>query len=152
MRASRHTHPSPVVRQLSEEGCGPACGEMLLRDRGFEVTQLVILEGLALPTTAEHLAARLGELAPLRWIGAYVNLAHGASWDFVAGLTIERGSWAALFEPGGYRSIGHWVVVDEVSADGLVSIRDPRGEAITLPMEEFLRLWRYTVMVIEEIP
>lgn len=138
----------PLVRQVSEDGCGPACGEMLLCDRGYRVDQRVIAEGLMLPVTAEHLAARLNELAPPRWIGAYLNLAQGASWDFVAGLTAERGTWGALLEPVGSRSVGHWVVVDEVPNEGLISLRDPMGSSVVKPVEEFLHLWRYTVMVI----
>lgn len=141
-----------LVRQTHEEGCGPACGEMLLRDRGLEIDQQTIARGLALPVTAEHLARRLTELSSLRWLGAYISLENGASWDFVAGLTAERGSWAALLEPAGFRASGHWVVVDAVSEDGLVGVRDPAGEALFLPMDQFLALWRYTVMVIEEVP
>lgn len=140
----------PAVRQSHEDGCGPACAEMLLRDRGFEVAQAVIAEGMALPATAECLAARMGEVSPTTWLGAFAALDGGPSWAFVAGLTAERGSWAALLEPLGFRHPGHWVVVDGVSDDGVVWIRDPVGQHYGTPIEEFLELWHYTMMVIEE--
>jgi hypothetical protein len=41
-------HPN-VVLQMHEFGCGAACGEMLLRDRGLEVDQLTIAGKLRLP-------------------------------------------------------------------------------------------------------
>lgn len=141
-----------LVRQATDDGCGPACGEMLLRDRGFDVDQGTIADGLPLPATAEHLAARMRALSTIPWIGAFISIENGASWDFVAALTAEQVSWAALLEPGGFRATGHWVVVDDVSIEGIVTLRDPRGEVVLQPMEEFLVLWRYTVMVVEEVP
>lgn len=149
---ARRPLPPPLVKQTHEEGCGPACGEMLLLDRGFMVDQRVIARGLPLPISAEELAARLCEVSPLRWVGAFINLAEGPSSGAVAGISVEHGSWAALLEPGGYRAIGHWVVVDGVSQEGMVWIRDPRGEAYGTPMVEFLGLWRYSMMVIEVLP
>lgn len=101
------------------------------------VTQVVIAVGLPLPTTAECLAARMSALSLTTWLGAFAALEDGPSWMFVAQLTAERGSWAALLEPHGFHHIGHWVVVDGVSEDGIVWVRDPIGLAYGIPIEEF---------------
>lgn len=139
-----------IVVQTDEQGCGPACAEMLLKDRGFEVSQAELRRGLPLPVSAERLAARMTEMTHSRWLGAYATLDEGATWEFVAHVSASHGSWAALLEPLGFRQVGHWVVVDGVSEEGVVWIRDPAGGAYGIPIDEFLGLWHYTMMVIEE--
>lgn len=125
---------------------------MLLRDRSVDVDQDRIAEGLALPVGAPELAARLGQLSGVAWLGAFLSLDDSLDLQFIEDMTRERGSWAALLEPHGYRRAGHWVVVDGVSPEGEVLIRDPRGLAYGLAPQDFLRLWRYTVLVIERRP
>lgn len=141
---------STVVTQANEFGCGAACASMLLADRGFAISQEQITAGVPLPASAQDLAARMQELSGIPWIGAFANV-EVPTIRTVRGICTERGSWAALLEPFGYRQIGHWVVVDGVSREGVVWIRDPRGLAYGMPLTEFLELWRYTMMVIEEV-
>lgn len=74
------------------------------------------------------------------------------TWELVSVLTTERGTWAALLEPMGLGDVGHWVVVDGVSHDGLVLVRDPVGEAYGIPLPDFAALWGYTVLVAQEGP
>ena len=125
---------------------------MLLRDRGLDVDQSVIREGLDLPVDGPALALRLTDLSRSRWLGGALDLADEIAASHVETLTRSRGSWAALLEPHGPRHIGHWVVIDGLTLDGLVLIRDPDGGVYGTPVEEFLALWRYTVLVIEEEP
>lgn len=143
---------SAVVQQLDEDGCGPACGEMLLRDRGRRIDQREIGAGLALPIDGPALAQRLRERTGERWVGGALDLDGDPTWDLVHDLCEQRGSWAALLEPSGPHRVGHWVVVDAVTSVGVVLIRDPAGLAYGTPITEFLALWRYTVLVVEVRP
>lgn len=139
-----------VVRQRDEHGCGAACAVMLLADRARVVALGEVEDHLLMPTPAEDLAARLNELSDLRWSGG--SLQHGllVEWELLEHLTRRYGTWAALLEPGGFRSVGHWVVVDGVTVDGLVAIRDPVGQVYGMPLGAFAELWEYTVLVVEE--
>lgn len=137
-----------VVTQRGEEWCGPACGEMLLADRGVVVDQEEIAAELPVPAEASELAARLGDVSPLRWRGGALR-EDGVTWKLLRALTDRYGSWAALLEPRGFRQVGHWVVVDGISDDGVVWVRDPAGSAYGIPLTDFAELWRYTVLVLQ---
>ena len=125
---------------------------MLLRDRGLDVDQRQIAETLFLPADGPALAARLAVLSGLSWLGGALDLPEEPNWELLSRLSETRGTWSALLEPHGPRHVGHWVVVDGISDDGVVLLRDPEGSAYGTPIEEFLSLWRYTVLVIEEAP
>ena len=141
-----------VVRQMDLLGCGPACGEMLLRDRGYSVDQAQISDGLPLPADAPQLADRLSAISERRWKGGALVLPFEPDWSLLVGIAEARGSWAALLEPRGPAQIGHWVVVDGATHEGVVLVRDPFWGAYGIPLVEFQLLWRYTVVVIEEAP
>ena len=140
----------PIVVQMDEDGCGPACAEMLLRDRGFEVSQRSIAESVPLPAMASDLARRMVELSGLSWLGGSLSVSGEVTWKLLHGLSAVSGSWAALLEPLGFRRFGHWVVVDGVTLDGVVLVRDPAGSSYGIPLDDFASLWRYTVVVFEE--
>ena len=94
----------------------------------------------------------MSEVSPLTWLGgACVALEAEANWNLVAALADSKGTSAALFEPLGFRHDGHWVVVDGISQEGVVWVRDPAGKAYGVPIAEFLDLWHYTMVVIEEV-
>lgn len=141
-----------LVKQRDENGCGPACGEMLLRDRGLAFDQDVIAASMQLPTEGFELAARLTTLSQRPWKGGAIYLADEPTWEFIVHLSEVRGTWAALLEPLGPTHPGHWVVIDGVTSDGMVLVRDPVGLAYGLPLVAFLSLWQYTVVVIEDRP
>ena len=63
------------------------------------------------------------------------------TWHLLADVTAARGTWAALLEPLGPGRVGHWVVIDGVSHDGLVLVRDPAGDAYAIPLADFVILW-----------
>ena len=107
-----------------------------------------------MPSQPEDLVLRLNELSPpYSWIGGSLSEETLVTWELVDYLSRARGSWAALLQPRGPGSIGHWVVVDGVSEDGLVLVRDPVGSAYGIPLGDFAEIWRYTVLVLQkEIP
>jgi len=123
---------------------------MLLADRGVTVSVEAVESGLAMPSMGHQLAARLNELSALRWQGGSLGTERGVSRELVEFVCRRAGSWAALLEPFGPRRAGHWVVVDGVSPEGLVLVRDPAGSAYGIPMDDFARLWSYTGIVVEE--
>lgn len=69
----------------------------------------------------------------------------GASRVHLASVLTKTGSWAALLKAGGRGA--HWVVVDGVSRDGIMRVRDPGGWRAELSPEAVERLWRYTEAV-----
>lgn len=138
----------PVRSQQSEDACGVACAEMLLEDRGILVSQLELAADLALPVDAGRLARRMNAVSPLNWRGGALNI-DAPTWAMVEEIGLVHGTWAALLEPQGPWRTGHWVVVDGVSDEGLVLVRDPIGEAYGIPLSEFLGLWHFAVLVRE---
>ncbi len=139
--------PQPAVcQQMSEDGCGVACAQMLLADRGVHASQEDIGFGVVQPTDAPALARRMNELSTRRWEGG--ALAAAPTGALVHALC-RTGTWAALLEPGGFRRVGHWVVVDGVGDEAVVLVRDPVGDAYGVPMTEFFDLWHFTVLVLE---
>jgi ABC-type bacteriocin/lantibiotic exporter with double-glycine peptidase domain len=141
---------APIVRQLDEDGCGVACVAMLLLDRGIQITLEAVGAGLARPSEAEDLASRLEELSPFKWSGGALSGGTEICWELLDFITRSRGTWAALLEPFGLAQMGHWVVVDGVSSEGLVLVRDPEGAAYGIPLGDFAELWGYTVLVVQE--
>lgn len=123
---------------------------MLLRDRDVGVDQATIGARLELPVVAPALAERLSSLSGLVWRGGALYVPGVVDWELIAHISDTRGTWAALLEPHGPRHVGHWVVVDGISEDGIVRVRDPVGEAYGIPLAEFLSLWEFTVVVMEE--
>lgn len=147
-RLNEVCNPPSVVQQLHEYGCGAACAEMLLRDRGIEVDQFVVAEALRLPCTGGELARRLNELSAgrMNWIGGELDM--DPPREIADLLPIAKtGTWAAMLIRAGTRH-GHWVVVDAVGED-TVLIRDPAGSRYEIRVNEFLLLMRFMVVVFE---
>ena len=130
-----------VVQQLTDNACGPACGQMLLREAGTEVFQSNVANAAGGVLTAPETLAR-----------ALNTLQGVTTW---AGGTIERaalqaaartGPFAAmLWQPG--NRIGHWVVVDAID-NGLVGIRDPaHATSYVMKLADFLEAWTDTVVL-----
>ena len=125
---------------------------MLLADRGTCVAQRTIAEALLLPASPGLLAARLTAVSASAWVGGAVPLPALPTREEVALISRYSGSWGALLEPHGHRRVGHWVVVDGLSAQGDVKVRDPAGAAYGIPFADFAEVWRYTMLVREETP
>lgn len=103
-----------------------------------------------MPTDAMELADRLKSLTEVGWVGGAVMPGTDITWELVSDITTLRGTWAALLEPLGLGPIGHWVVIDGISDDGLVLVRDPVGDAYGIPLADFALLWGYTILVAQE--
>lgn len=138
-----------VVRQRTALGCGAACVVMLLDDRGIVSEYEDVADRLMMPSRPRDLASELGLRSGRRWQGGSLPPAHDVTWELLHLLSRTRGTWAALLEPSGLGTVGHWIVVDGVSQDGLVLVRDPAGESYGLPLASFVDMWGYTVLVIE---
>jgi hypothetical protein len=127
---SNESTDANVVQQSTSTSCGPACAQMLLGDRGIAIDQSAIGDSL---TSAQGLAASLNSVDS-GWIGA------GVDPSSLAALT-RTGSWSAMMWEPGARA-GHWVVVDGISPDGLVNIRDPfDATRYEVTQSEFLKYW-----------
>lgn len=133
-----------VVPQQNQLYCGPACGEMLLKDRGISVSQATIASETGLPADVRSLALALNSLDPKesrRWRGGTLQLS-GANESELLEVLSTTGSWAAVFwEPGD--RIGHLVVSDGFNKAGQVMIRDPRqpGTRYKMTVNDFLQYW-----------
>ena len=103
-----------VVKQQDKLSCGPACGEMLLIDRGIcDVNQSLIAAEIGVPVSIEDLAAALNVLdanGARFWLGGTVCIP-GATYSEIIDVLITTGSWAAiLWQP--LADLGHVVIVD----------------------------------------
>ncbi len=132
-----------VVQQQDNLSCGPACGEMLLKDRGInDIDRYIIAAETGVPVSPSNLALVLNAFNPdpNRWIGAPVTIPEASEFQIVEVLN-ATGSWAAmLWEPN--TSIGHIIIVDGFDDAGLILIRDPwNGTRYKMYIEEFLNYW-----------
>jgi hypothetical protein len=123
---------------------------MLLADRGIRVDQAVVASGFTMPSLAEDVAARLRELSGATWKGGALAQGIPVSWELIEQLSGSFGTFAALLQPNGPVAVGHWVVVDGITSDGLVLVRDPIGAAYGVPLGDFAVVWSYTILVLEQ--
>lgn len=132
-----------VVKQQSKVSCGPACGEMLFRDRGVKITQEIIEQASYVPIEAQVLANVLNQLEPSYtrlWLGGAMHMSGVSDEDLVRELN-KTGSWAAVMWERS-ASIGHLVVIDGFDDHGRLKIRDPwDGTSYTMQMTDFLQVW-----------
>ncbi len=135
---------SNVVLQQDNLSCAPACGEMLLKDRGIEgVTQAAIARETGVPVDVRYLAIVLNTLTPSQtgvWRGGNFAVEVTEMPNLLERL-IAKGSWAAEMKEFG-NPIAHLVIVDGFDEDGKVLIRDPwHGSRYKMEKEEFLNYW-----------
>ena len=132
-----------VVLQQDQLSCGAACGEMLLRDCGINVTQAAIVATIGVPITSRRLAEVLNIFNPStspRWAGGPLAI-KGATQEEVFDTLNTTGSWAAMLWETGSK-IGHMIVVDGIDREGYVLIRDPwEGTRYTMKKSDFLQYW-----------
>lgn len=135
---------SNVVRQQDNLSCAPACGEMLLKDRGIDCfTQAEIATETGVPVDVRYLAIILNTLDPSKtgvWHGGNFAVEVTEMPNLLERL-IAKGSWAAEMKEFG-NPIAHLVIVDGFDEDGKVLIRDPwHGTRYKMEKEEFLNYW-----------
>ena len=134
-----------VISQENELSCGPACAEMLLKDRGINISQTIIANQTGVPTDAKTLTRILNTLETQQnrqWIGGPLTIPNATSSELLDTLN-TTGSWAALlrqFRPG--IKLSHLVVIDGVDDIGNILIRDPwEGTRYKMKREDFLQHW-----------
>ena len=132
-----------VVQQQDNLSCGPACGEMLLGDRGINgANQSLIAAETGVPVSAEDLAIALNILDATSsrfWLGGTISLPGATNYEIVEVL-ISTGSWAAILWET-LAELGHIVIVDGLD-DTKIMIRDPwNATKYKMELEEFLNYW-----------
>jgi RHS repeat-associated protein len=129
-----------IIKQLTENSCGAACGQTLLLEAGIDVSQsrLAIqagmnhgIKGIGVRNLANGMNVVTGSKI---WQGGSVE----ASDEMLKALN-KQGSWAALLNPKA--KLGHFVIVDGFDNAGNILIRDPRGLGYSLSTNNFLELW-----------
>ncbi|WP_018308896.1 DUF4157 domain-containing protein [Cupriavidus sp. UYPR2.512] len=140
----------PHVQQKASNWCGAACGEMAAGRLGVEASQEqiaatrffehpVIADGQELSAggfQTSGLSSAMEEVAPVagrRWIGGTISNSYPMSTadglrETMRGFLGSTESSIILRVRGG----NHWIVVDEVSAEGMLLIRDPARQASTM--------------------
>lgn len=147
-------YDSTVIKQKDRLSCGPACGEMLLREQGIShINQENIASIRGTPVTVSGLAETLNQLDPSdsrQWVGGYLQI-QGANSGDVLEVLITTGSWIAeLREPGA--RLGHLVVVGGFDSFGRILIKDPwDGVRYTMDREEFLKFWTMQAIYKKEL-
>ncbi|MDJ1176839.1 papain-like cysteine protease family protein [Roseofilum capinflatum] len=135
-----------VVRQESEFSCAAACAQMLLRERGIDVTQAIIEQVTGVPIAPGMLASALNQFDPDpsgQWKGGFLDLPGATEWQVVEILN-NTGLWAAVFWEIGAR-IGHMVIVEGLARSGYILILDPwEGTRYRMKKEDFLQYWNLT--------
>ncbi len=125
-----------IIKQTSGLSCVSAVGEMLLASRGIFLSQQEILDIIGEPATAEDLAQVLNKFDVLiegkRW--------HGVVADESELKTLLKGNFAVILrEPF---LLGHTVLIDGETNDGLIKIKDPFDQtAYQMTVEDFLNHW-----------
>jgi ABC-type bacteriocin/lantibiotic exporter with double-glycine peptidase domain len=133
-----------VVQQQDNLSCGPACGEMLLKNRGInDIDRYAIASESGVPVSPQVLASVLNALNSTssdRWVGAPLSIPGASDIQLIEVLN-TTGSWAAmLWEP--QTTIGHMIIVDGFDDEERILIRDPwAGTKYKMDIEEFLNYW-----------
>jgi predicted double-glycine peptidase len=133
-----------VVQQQDKLSCGPACGEMLLTDRGIDsANQSLIAAETGVPVSVEDLAIALNTLdasSSRFWLGGTVSIP-GATNSEIVEVLISTGYWAAILWET-LADLGHIVIVDGLDDTGKILIRDPwNATKYKMELAEFLNYW-----------
>ncbi|MEK0194191.1 papain-like cysteine protease family protein [Microcoleus anatoxicus] len=133
-----------VVQQQDKLSCGPACGEMLLGDRGmYGANQSLIAAETGVPVNIEDLAIALNTLdtdTSRFWLGGTISIPGARNYEIVEVL-ITTGSWAAILWET-LADLGHVVIVDGLDDTGKIMIRDPwNATKYKMELAEFLNYW-----------
>ena len=134
---------STVIQQINDVSCGAACGEMLFKNKGFDIEQEQLLALAGSPTWSEQLAYAMNQFIPSEdgeWKGGYFKIIGATSKQVFLSLC-TTGSWIAeLREP--LTKMGHFVVVDGIDEQEKPIIRDPWDRTrYKMDTEEFLKYW-----------
>ncbi|NJM54188.1 MAG: hypothetical protein HC846_12875 [Blastocatellia bacterium] len=122
-----------IVRQFNDDACVSAVGEMLLRQQLVEITQQKIAENIGTPSNFELLAEYFNSLkiSSKTWLGGFFDVKYFEK-------VVETGTWGAILREPKLR--GHAVLVEGLTKDGLVKIKDPFDQTFyKMRKDEFLK-------------
>lgn len=126
---------SRVIKQINDESCVAAVGQMLLTEAGIKIEQTEIISEIGSPAHSQRLADYLNRIDDSgEWRGGFVNVD-----DEQLSVLNSTGIWGAILRQGsGY---GHMVLVEGFDDEGRLKIKDP-FEATSYKMEtdDFLQL------------
>jgi Papain-like cysteine protease AvrRpt2 len=118
-----------VVQQQDNLSCGPACGEMLFRNRGVnDIDRYAIASESGVPVSPQVLASVLNALNSTSsgWVGAPLSIPGASNIQLIEVLN-TTGSWAAMLWES-EKTIGHMIIVDGFDDEEKILIRDPWHE------------------------
>lgn len=121
--------------QRGSSDCGVAALEMLLLDNGFDPSGLGPLR--------ETVAFRGRGLTFLEM--QRVAADHGLPTE---GWMLDLATLASAPLPGIAHFPGHFVVVDRITADGWVELRDPAVGRVRMSRSRFLELWTGRMLIV----
>lgn len=132
-----------VTKQIHPLSCGPASGQMLLKNEGIDLFQsrLALLQG-SVGTDASRLAKVMNEVqGTTRWSGRFASDGLPGNARKLFELFNKNGPFSAILFSRGM-GVPHMVVVDGLEGVGKVLIRDPAGGVrYTMAWDEFTRVW-----------
>ena len=130
-----------VIKQLTPFSCVAAVGEMLLRERGIEMTQTEIIDIIGESSTTKELAYLLNEKdksSPEKWHGIIVAVKY-------LEIIVKKSSFGAVLREG--HPLGHLVLVKALNGN-LFTVKDPwDGTKYEMTTEEFLKVWNGEVIL-----
>lgn len=131
-----------VVRQITPFSCVAAVGEMLLRERGIEMTQAEIIDIIGEASTTEDLADLLNKIdkpsGNLKWYGFIIAVEHLEK-------IVLKTSFGAVLREG--NPLGHLVLVEGLHGN-LLTIKDSWDATVyQMTVEEFLKVWNGEVVL-----
>lgn len=130
-----------VIKQVDETSCGYACGAMLLRSLGVDIDPDAIGRGtVTYRNEPGNLGGVLNDLNLTPDKDWNAGFAQDTEFALKVLLRPSQGSWVADMGQG--TPMTHSVVVDGLSPDGNLRIRDPWDQTIyTMTQEDFLNHW-----------
>jgi ABC-type bacteriocin/lantibiotic exporter with double-glycine peptidase domain len=126
-----------IVKQTSGLSCVSAVGEMLLESRGIVLSQAQILDIIGEPATSGRLAETLNKFDVSedgkQWHGVFVDPSNLEA-------VLQAGILAVILRE--VFEMGHAVLVEGVTPDGLIKIKDPFDQtAYLMTVKDFLEHW-----------
>ncbi|MDH5640208.1 MAG: hypothetical protein OEY28_02855 [Nitrospira sp.] len=141
-----------VLAQIDDAACGPACLEMVLGDRGINISHADIVDrARRLAPMSNNFVALdvvvtlLNDFDPGAWVGGELGLP-GANQEALVRILNGTGTWIAFVNK-------HFVVVDGIDSKGRILVRDPwyepgiqrgirAGSRYTVSWKTFSESWR----------
>lgn len=155
----RYAGNSGTIFQTSSNNCGSACVEMVLRRRGIDVNERNLFDlrsmvGTSLYDLKQCLAEFKVPASGIKYDDVdafFAELKRGELAIVTFNVSYTMSARNPLLVPlhqatkyalrGNFDLVKHWVVVDEIAADGSAVVRDPQLGTLSMSRERFTKLW-----------